>query len=266
MLENFSGATRLVPVVGDPIAQVKSPGGVTRAFEERGADLLCLPMQVSPVDWAGYIATMRTMKNVDGIIVTVPHKFSAFDVCDTTSDRARFLRSVNTIRRAADGTLHGDMFDGLGFVAACKDNGCNFEGRRALLVGAGGAGTAIAHAVASSSVAELALADLDIARRDDLIARLRAEKFNVVAAKSTDPTGFDIVLNATPLGMRDGDPLPADISKLTSAMFVGDVVTKPEIPPLIAAAQKAGCKTSNGVAMFGRVRDLMVDFLLAPKV
>ncbi len=265
MLDNFSGATRLVPVVGDPIAQVKSPGGVTRAFEERGADLICVPMQVAPADWAAFITTMRAMKNVDGIIVTVPHKFSAFDVCDTTSDRARFLRSVNTIRRAPDGTFHGDMFDGLGFVAACTDNGCDFAGRRALLVGAGGAGTAIAHAVAASGVASLAIADLDHARRDDLVARLKTEKFNVTAG-AQDPSGFDIVLNATPLGMRDGDPLPVETAKLSAAMFVGDVVTKPEIPPLIAAAKARGCKTSNGVAMFGRVRDLMVDFLLAPQI
>lgn len=265
MLENFSGATRLYPVVGDPIAQVKSPGGVTRAFEEKGADALCYPVQVAPEHFAGFISSLRVTKNCDGLIVTVPHKFSAFDVCDTASERAKFLKSVNTIIRREDGTLHGDMFDGLGFVAACEANGCSFAGKRALLVGAGGAGTAIAHAVASAGVAELGIAEMDAARRDDLVGRLKAAGFNVVASPA-DANGYDIVLNATPMGMRETDPAPVPLVGLKPEMFVGDVVTKPEVPPLIAHARSIGCQTSNGVAMFTKVRDLMVAFLLEGRV
>lgn len=262
MLETFSGATRLVPVVGDPIAQVKSPSGVTQAFEARGADTICVPMLVSAADWALYMQAMRAMRNVDGLIVTVPHKFSAFESCDRVSDRARFLRTVNCIRRLPDGSFEGDMFDGLGFVAACESNGCRFAGARALLVGTGGAGTAIAHAIAVSGVSELGLCDIDTDRRDDLVTRLRQQGLPVVAA-GNDAAGFDIVCNATPLGMRPGDPLPIKPGSLRPGQFVGDVVTKPEIPPLIAEAQRLGLATSNGVAMFTKVRDLMVDFLLA---
>lgn len=261
MFENFSGATRLFPVVGDPIAQVKSPYGVTQAFEQRGADAICIPMQIAPADWAAFIAVMRKMKNVDGLIVTVPHKFAAFDVCDEVSPRAAFLRTVNTIRRLPDGRLVGDMFDGLGFVDACRSKGCEFVGKSALLVGAGGAGTAIAHAIAMAGVSNLAITDLDTARRDDLIARLVKAGFPVVVG-TQDAQPFDIVLNATPLGMREGDPLPVEEGSLRAGQFVGDVVTKPEVPPLIAAAQNLGLKTSNGVAMFEKVRDLMVAFLL----
>lgn len=261
MLKTYSGATRLVPIVGDPIAQVKAPAGVTAALAARGADAICVPMQVAPADWPAFVALMRVMKNVDGCIVTIPHKFAAFDACDGVTERARFLRSVNTIRRAPDGRLFGDMFDGLGFVAACRANGCSFAGRRALLVGAGGAGTAIAHAVADAGVAALGLADLDCARRDELAARLRNAGLPVAAAVA-DAAGYDIVLNATPLGMRARDPLPIAVEQLTAGMFVGDVVTMPEVTPLVAAARALGCRTSNGVAMFLEVRDLMVDFLL----
>jgi shikimate dehydrogenase len=263
MLENLSGATRLFPLVGDPVAQVKSPSGVTRAFEERGADAICVAMQIAPSDFSGYIATMRASRNVDGLIVTVPHKFAAFDACDTVTDRARFLRTVNVIRRSADGRLHGDMFDGLGFVEACRGNGCSFAGKRALLIGTGGAGTAIAHAVATAGVSALGLADIDRARRDELVQRLSAAGFAVHAADN-DATGYDIVLNATPLGMREGDPLPVRAGSLRADQFVGDVVTKPEITPLITEARALGLGTSNGIAMFEKVRDLMVDFLLAP--
>jgi shikimate dehydrogenase len=262
MLDSFSGATRLVPVVGDPIAQVKSPAGVTRAFEARGADMICVPMQVRPADWSLYMQAMRAMRNVDGLIVTVPHKFAAYESCDHVSDRARFLRTVNCIRRRPDGSFEGDMFDGLGFVAACSANGCRFVGARALLVGTGGAGTAIAHAVAMAGIRELALCDIDQTRRDDLVARLRQEGLPVIAA-GHDAAGFDVVLNATPLGMRPEDPLPILPGSLRAGQFVGDVVTKPEVPPLIEAARRLGLGTSHGVAMFEKVRDLMVEFLLA---
>lgn len=262
MLESYSGATRIYPVVGDPIAQVKSPFGVTQAFEARGSDAICIPMQVAPEDFSAFMKLMSRTKNCDGIIVTVPHKFAAYDYCDTVSDRARFLRSVNTIRRAKDGRFHGDMFDGVGFVAACRENGANFSGKSALLVGCGGAGTAIAHAVADAGVSELALADADIIRRRDLAVRLKQTGFRVHEA-GNDPAAFDLVLNATPLGMRDGDGLPFDVTRIAVGAFVGDVVTKPEVPPLIVAARARGLRTSTGVDMFGKVRDLMIDFLLA---
>jgi shikimate dehydrogenase len=263
MLEALNGATRLFPLVGDPVGQVKSPNGVTRAFEARGADAICVAMQVSPADFASYIAAMRATRNVDGIIITVPHKFAAYEACDSVTERAGFLRTVNVIRRSVDGHLHGDMFDGLGFVEACRENGCVFTGKRALLVGTGGAGTAIAHAVAMAGVSSLALADIDTARRDDLVQRLVAAGFPV-RASDNDASSHDIVLNATPLGMREGDPLAIRAGSLSAGQFVGDVVTKPEVPPLIAEARGLGLATSNGVAMFGKVRDLLVDFLLEP--
>ncbi len=263
MLELYSGATRFYPIVGDPIAQVKSPGGVTQAFEERGVDAICVPVQIAPADFQDFVSIIRRTRNCDGMIVTVPHKFAAYGVCDFVSERARFLRSVNTIRRTPDGRLHGDMFDGLGFVEACRANGCLFEGRRALLVGAGGAGTAIAYAVAAAGVASLGLAELDMDRRDGLLARLAAEGFAVQPAK-LDPSGYDLIFNATPLGMSLLDPPPVDLRMLSRAKFVGDVVTKPEVTALIAAARAAGCLTSAGVDMFAKVRDLMVEFLLAP--
>ncbi len=263
MLDGLSGATRLFPLVGDPVAQVKSPSGVTRAFEERGADAICVAMQIAPAAFGGYITTIRACQNVDGLIITVPHKFAAYKACDTVTERARFLRTVNVIRRAPDGHLHGDMFDGLGFVEAARENGCAFTGKRALLVGTGGAGTAIAHAVATSGVESLGLADIDLTRRDELVQRLVTAGFSVHAA-GTDASDYDIVFNATPLGMREGDPLPIRAGSLRAGQFVGDVVTKPEITPFIAEARALGLATSNGIAMFGKVRDLLVDFLLAP--
>lgn len=261
MTIELDGATRLVPIVGDPIAQVKSPAGMSAAFAAAGRNTLVVPAHVAPADLATWVAGQRVAKNVDGLIVTVPHKFAAYRLCDTASERAQFLRSVNTIRRNPDGSWHGDMFDGLGYVTAAKAAGCGFAGARVLLIGTGGAGTAIAQAVAGEGVAELALHDADAARRDDLVARLAATGAPV-SVGSADPRGFDVVLNATPLGMRPGDPLPIDGDGLAGTMFVGCVVTEPKVPPLIERARGLGCRTMTGADMFREVRDLMLAFLL----
>lgn len=262
MSQALSGATRVHFIVGDPIAQVKSPAGVTQAFQDAGRNAVCVPAHVSPADLAGWAEGVSKAQNVDGIIVTVPHKFSCFDLCATTSDRGSFLKAVNTLRRNADGTWHGDMFDGMGYVEALKNKGCEPQGQRALLVGAGGAGSAIAYSLVTSGVRELAVHDPDTARRDGLIARLASLGLAKVSAGSSDPTGFDICINATPIGMKEGDPHPIDSSKFTAQQFVGCVITAPAVPPMMAAARAKGCNTMTGADMFARVRDLMVQFLL----
>jgi shikimate dehydrogenase len=262
MTQALSGATRLHFIVGDPIAQVKSPAGVTQAFHDAGHNAVCVPAHVRPADLARWHAGVSLSHNVDGIIATVPHKFACFELCTTTSDRARFLQAVNTLRRNADGSWHGDMFDGTAFVAAIQAKGCQPQGRRALLVGAGGAGSAIAYALMTAGVQALAIHDPDVVRRDALLARLASLGLGQVSVGSSDPTGFDIAVNATPIGMRAGDPYPIDADKLRPEQFVGCVITAPAVPPLIAAARAKGCATSTGSDMFACVRDLMVQFLL----
>jgi shikimate dehydrogenase len=130
-----------------------------------------------------------------------------------------------------------------------------------LLVGAGGAGSAIAHALVMAGVSELAIHDEDNTRRQTLVNRLAGLGRCPVHDGSPDPSGFDVVLNATPVGMKDGDPYPLDVSRLNGQMFVGCVITQPAVPPLIAHARSLGCATMTGADMFARVRDLMVDFL-----
>lgn len=259
---SLNGATRVHYIVGDPIAQVKSPGDVTRAFAARGLDAMVMPAHVAPAALARWLEGVSLAQNVDGVIVTVPHKFACFALCASASDRARFLGAVNTMRRNPDGTWHGDMFDGLGYVAALRDRDYDPAGRKALLVGAGGAGSAIAHALVMAGVASLAIHDGDGPRRDALVARLAGLGTCPVVAGTDDPAGFDLVINASPAGMKEGDPYPVDIARLYPGTFVGCVITAPAISPLIAAARAKGCGTATGADMFARVRDLMVDFLV----
>jgi shikimate dehydrogenase len=129
-------------------------------------------------------------------------------------------------------------------------------------VGAGGAGSAIAYSLATSGLRELAIHDEDVIRRDALMQRLASLGQCSVVAGSSDPTGFDIAINATPIGMKEGDPHPIESTKFTPAMFVGCVITAPAVPAMITAARALGCNTLTGTEMFAQVKDLMVEFLM----
>lgn len=264
-LASYSGATRVLFIVGDPIAQVKSPYGVTEALRERGADVIVVPAHVKRADIDAFFALAQRMPNVDGIIVTVPHKFDAARLCGHVSPRAKSIGAANVVRRAADGLWEGDMCDGEGYVAGLRKAGCEPRGRKALLVGAGGAGSAIAHALVDAGVSALALHEADAARRDALAAKLRAYGPVVPTVGSTDPSGYDLVINATPMGMKPTDPLPVQADKLSPQTFVGCVVTVPAVPPLIEAARAKGCGTMTGAGMFEAVLERMVRFYLEVK-
>jgi shikimate dehydrogenase len=260
MLDNYSGATRVYFIIGDPIAQVKAPFGLTRAFERRGVDAIVVPLQLGPADIGPGIATLSRAANVDGLIATIPHKFALAAHCATLSDRALFLGVVNVARRNADGSWHGDMLDGEGFADAIAEAGCEIARRRALLVGAGGAGSAIALALLERGAATLAVHDSDLKRRDVLIAKLATKFGDHVRPGSDDPADTDILVNATPRGMAVDDPLPINVSRLAATTFVGDVITVPEVTPLLQVARVRGCPTQTGVGMFQSVVGRMADF------
>jgi len=257
-----TGATRLHVIVGDPIAQVRSPAGVSAAFAARGHDAILVPVQVAPVDLADFLSVATRLKNLDGIVVTIPHKFACYQACASATARAHFLKTVNLMRRRPDGAWHGDMVDGLGFVGAARAKGIDPRGMRALLVGAGGAGSAIALELVEAGVSELAIHDSLTERRDALIDRLNGLRKAPVRAGTRDPQGFDFVANATPAGMKDGDPLPVDVARLAPSAYCGCVITKPEVSPFIAAAQKLGRVTGTGTDMYQQHQSIMVDFLL----
>ncbi|MCB1741578.1 MAG: shikimate dehydrogenase [Gammaproteobacteria bacterium] len=260
MLDNLSGATRVYIIVGDPIAQVRSPAGMTRAFEACGMNAVCVPAWVAPADLGSYLDALRQMRNLDGVLVTVPHKFAAAEACTQLSARARFLETVNVMRRLPDGGWLGDALDGLGYVAALRALGQDLQGLRVLITGAGGAGTCIAHALLQASVGELAVHDPDIGRRDRLLERLGTIGASTSRAGSDDAGGFDIVINASPCGMRPEDPLPVRTESLDARTIVGDVITDPLRTPLLERARALGCPTVDGADMYGQVAALMVEF------
>lgn len=258
----LNGATSLSIIVGDPIAQVKSPAGMTEALQAAGRNAIVAPVHVAPADLSKLLDGVSPAHNLFSIIVTVPHKFGCYAHCATASKRAHDLGAVNIMRRNTDGGWHGEMLDGAGFVGAVRRGGGVPAGKRALLIGAGGAGSAIGLELLEAGVAELAIHDADAKRRDTLIAKLDALHPGRLTIGSADPRGFALVANASPAGMREGDPLPVDTSGLTPEIFVGCVITAPTITPLIAEARRLGCKTSTGTEMYQTEQQMMLDFLL----
>lgn len=262
MLDNFSGATRVYFIIGHPIAQVKSPYGMTRLFEQNGRDAIMVPVDILPKDVPAFVTLAGRLPNCDGICITVPHKFAVVPHCRTMSKTTQVLGSANVMRRNPDGSWHGDMFDGPGHVGAMRKNGAELDGKRALLIGAGGAGSAIGLALLDAGARELAIHDTDAARRDTLIAKLDGAHPGKVGIGSPDPAGFDTVSNASPAGMKPDDALPIDMARLRPTTFVSDVVTKPALTPLIETARRIGCKTSTGIEMFESETSLMLAFWL----
>ncbi len=262
MLSHLDGTTRFSVIIGTPIAQVRSPGGITRVFQARGLNALVVPMEVAPADVGGLVGALAKVPNLDGIVVTVPHKPAAFACCADMSERARFLGAVNVMRRRLAGDFAGDHVDGESLLAALRSSGFDPAGSRALLLGAGGAGSAIGLALLEAETRFLAIVDTDMTRRDQLVARLSARFPGRCATGAPEPRGFDLVVNATPAGMRPGDAPPLDVSLLSSGMTVADAVTPPGISALIAGARSAGCKTVTGQEMFDAGVGLLADFLL----
>ena len=201
MLEKLNGETRLFPIIGDPIIYVKSPERLTSGFAARGHNGLCIPMQVPEGDLESVMHGLTVIPNIDGLLVTMPHKFTAYTYCATSSEWARLLEVVSVMRRNPDGSWHGDMLDDLAFVKAQKDHGAEPEGARVLLIGAGGAGSAIAIALLESGMRELIIHDTNEARVAKLIELVADLGRGRVRFGPNDPTGCTMVCNATPLGM-----------------------------------------------------------------
>jgi shikimate dehydrogenase len=228
---------------------------------KRGMNMISLPMEVPEGSLATVLAGLSATKNVDGFSLTMPHKIVGYAHCATLSETSRLVGVVAAARRNKDGSWHGHTTDGDAFVKAQVNNGARIDGARVLVLGAGGAGSAIIIAMLDAGASEVVVNDVDAARARRIVELLKEKVGDRIRVGSNDPTGFDVVSNATPMGMADGDPLPLDAAKLAPSMFVGDVVAGHGETALIKAAREAGCRTADGDAMVIAVLDVMCDFL-----
>lgn len=257
----ISGKTTLIAHLGYPTEAFKAPMIYNPYFEQAGIDAVVVPMGVRSEDYSGFFRALFTLTNIRGALVTMPHKVTTVGLLDEITPTVKIAGSCNAVLKRPDGTLLGDMFDGTGFVRGVERKGRTLSGARALVVGAGGVGSAIAASLAAVGVASVGLYDTDPARLRALAARLREHypKLEVVAA-TNDPAGYDLIVNATPLGMEDGDPMPMDASRISPTAFVGEVVMKREFTPFLRAARDKGCTVQVGTDMLFEMIPAYLEF------
>lgn len=249
----ISGRTRLFAVIGDPVAQVRAPALLNPLFARLGVDAVLVPVHATPEHFPRVIRGLQAMANVDGLLITVPHKISACEFADELGRGAALSGSTNAMRREADGRWRAENFDGRGFVAGLRASGRPPSGRRVCLMGAGGAGRAVAAAILEAGAARLTVYDPDRAKCDALRARLerhwpgRSAVLDVTdGSLDCDIRDCDIAVNATPLGMRPEDPLPFDPKALAPGTLVADIIMKPKETPLLGAAAALRLPTLHG--------------------
>lgn len=256
MTPTIRGTTRIVTIIGQPIRQVRSPDLLNALLARQGADAVMVPVEVAAEDVPGFVAFQRGWRNSAGFVVTVPHKRLVAGLVDALTPRARRLGATNlVVRDAATGRLTGDHLDGIGCLGAMRAHGVEPRGKSALVVGVGGAGSAVADALCEAGVARLALRDLDAARLAEVVAMLRREHPGVAVTEEAAGEGlggYEVVVNATPVGMGGGGGLPVaseEIGTLRPGAHVADVVTEPRVTPFLEAARGRGCSVQAGEEM-----------------
>jgi shikimate dehydrogenase len=246
----ITGHTKIIAHLGYPTESFKAPMIYNPYFERHKIDAVVVPMGCKPEDYPAFLKLVFKLSNIHGALVTMPHKVTTVSLLDEVMTTAKVAGSCNAVRLGPDGKLVGDMFDGEGFVRGVLRKGRELKGARVLVVGSGGVGSAIVASFAKAGVAELALYDAYADSMNGLAERLRAHYPSLkIGVGSKDPAGFDVVVNATPLGMKEGDPLPMDVSRISPSTFVGEVVMKQEITPFLAEARARGCAIQVGTDM-----------------
>lgn len=257
-----SGRTRLFPVIGHPAAQVRAPVVFNALFAQAGIDAVSFGLDLAPDQVAATCAGLLASPNVGGLLVTVPYKKTLLAIAQRVGLDAQLVGAANALRRDADGAIVADLFDGTGFLAGLRAAGHEPKGRDVLLLGAGGAGSAIAASLAQAAVARLAIFDPRQQNVHALVAQLQPHcpRVRFEAQARADATGFPIVINASPLGLKPGDPLPIDVTPIAAGTLVCDIIMEPAETALLRAAQARGLPVHGGRAMLDHQLPAYLDF------
>ncbi|HZR76463.1 shikimate dehydrogenase family protein [Bradyrhizobium sp.] len=246
----IDGKTKLIAHIGYPTETFKSPMIYNPYFAARGINAAVIPIGCRAEDYDSFLKLAFRLTNVHGALITMPHKVRTLELVDEASVSAKIAGACNGVRIDERGMMIGDMFDGEGFVRGLARNNRRATGASVLVAGCGGVGSAIAASLAKAGVSRLALYDAFASAMDGLAGRIKTHypKLDVITG-SADPAGYDIVVNATPLGMKKDDPLPIDVTRISPSTFVGEVVMKEEITPFLAAVRAKGCGYQVGTDM-----------------
>ena len=247
---NIDGNTELIAHIGFPTHSFKSPLIYNPYFEKEGINALVVPMGCQAEHYPAFLKSVFQLTNIRGALITMPHKVTTVGLLEEVTATVKVAGACNAVKLDAQGRLVGDMFDGAGFVRGVQRKGFDLSAKRVLVVGSGGVGSAIAASLAAEKIKAISLFDVNTASCEGLAQRLKQEYPHIeVQTGSNDPDGHDLVVNATPMGMNEGDPLPMDVSRIAPETFVGEVVMRTEMTAFLQAAKNRGCKVQVGSDM-----------------
>lgn len=268
---DISGSTRIFPVVAWPIEQVKAPVLFNAYFQQHNIDARVIPLEVPRQKYILAVRMLMDIPNIGGMLVSIPHKLDTLQAVDQATPRAVQAGAANVVYRKEDGSIVGDLIDGEGFVRAlervCHGDPFDWKRSRALIVGCGGVGSAIAASLAQKGIAEIGLYDISMLLANSLQTRLRTA-FLATQVFFDKPLarGYDLVVNSTPLGMNPEDPIPISLEGVDPHCIVADCGMKTEMSPLLLNAQQRGCRIQKGKEMLIEQAPLYLDLFGWPGV
>ena len=261
----INGYTELIAHIGYPTHSFKAPMIYNPFFVKHDINAVVVPMGCKPEDFSVFLKSVFQLSNIRGALITMPHKVSTVGLLDEVSAAVKVAGACNAVKRTEDGLLVGDMFDGEGFVRGVQRKGFDLTGKCVLVVGSGGVGCAIAASLAGAKIAAITLFDVNAASAEALGQRLKQNHPHIdVSTGSNDPAGHDLVVNATPMGMNEGDALPMDVSRISPDAFVGEVVMKTEMTAFLQAAKNRGCRVQVGSDMLFEQIPAYLEFFGLP--
>ncbi len=260
----ITGTTRIIGLIGNPISSARSPLLVNALLQQRGlfGALVFVPFAFAPAGLASWVGSLRQLDNFAGALVTMPFKQAILPLLDQVSAAARIAGAVNAVRRLDNGRLEGDILDGLGFVRGLQASGYAIAQQRFLVYGCGGAASAIVCALAQEGAARIDIQNRTFAHAVELVRRVQAEWPLVALQPSMSASAsYDVVINATSLGMQDSDPLPIQLDVIQKTRLVADIVITRDMTPLLLLAQSHGIAIQRGLPMLTGQLDLFLEFV-----
>jgi shikimate dehydrogenase len=265
MIPSPNGATRVFATIGDPVVQVQAPHLMNEVFAKDGSNAVMVPFQISAEAVGGLIEALKSVGNFAGLLATIPHKFEVLRHADSVSAIAEAAGCANALRREQDGRWSAENFDGLGFVTGMIDAGYLIDGKVISIYGAGGAGSSIAAALLGAKAAAVRVFDLFPLRAEQLCERLeRRWPGKAAVASSGNHLNADIVVNATPMGLSETDPLPFALDGLNPDAVVAEIIMKPARTRLLTEARKRRFRTQPGFEMLAPQIELYRNFFRIP--
>ncbi len=259
------GSTKVYGCLADPIDHVRAPSIFTNIFKEKNIDAVMVPIHVEEENLENVINSLKLIKNFSGMTITIPHKTKILQMCNSLEPDAERTKAVNWIKFDESRNLIGDNFDGQGFVNGFLNQNHALKNKTICLFGTGGAGVSIAFSLAKENIKKLTLINRDINKAYILksnINRIYSDVEILVCNSSENKLReYDIVINASSLGLKKLDQTPFDVKETNKNCIIADIIMNPAETDLLIKAKSIGRTIHYGKYMIETQIDLAGKFL-----